>query len=54
MSRNQVDAKLWRSVERFVIIQPDGKQRVIDIARRASHNLHTQTLETIHTQYSQR
>ena len=32
-----------------MITQPDGKQRVIDNARLAGHNAHTQMLETIHT-----
>ncbi|CAE7839424.1 unnamed protein product [Symbiodinium sp. CCMP2592] len=39
----------WRPLERFVISQPDGKQRVIDNARKTGHNAHTQMLETIHT-----
>lgn len=31
----------WRAVERFLIIQPDGKQRAIDNARKSGHNHHT-------------
>ena len=39
----------WRAVERFLIIQPDGKQRVIDNARKSGHNMHTSMQETIST-----
>ena len=39
----------WRAVERFLIIQPDGKQRVIDNARKSGHNTHTSMQETIST-----
>ena len=39
----------WRAVERFLIIQPDGKQRVIDNARKSGHNRHTSMQETIST-----
>ena len=53
MSRTEVDAKFGhgkrRPLERFVIVQPDGKQRVIDNARKTGHNAHTSMLETIHT-----
>ena len=53
MSRAEVD-KLFgcgrrRPLERFVITQPDGKQRVIDNVRRTGHDAHIQMLETIHT-----
>ena len=53
MTRSEVDHRFgcgrWRALERFVITQPDGKQRVIDNARRTGHNDHTMMLETIHT-----
>lgn len=53
MSRAEVDKRFgrgrWRPLERFVITQPDGKQRVIDNARKTGHNAHTYMLETIHT-----
>ena len=39
----------WRPLERFMIIQADGKQRVIDNARKSGHNLHTAMSETITT-----
>ena len=39
----------WRAVERFLIVQPDGKQRVIDNARKSGHNIHTSMQETIST-----
>eukprot|EP00435_Cladocopium_sp_Y103_P010988 s1261_g2.t2 len=43
---------LWRPLERFLIVQPDGKERVIDNARHARRTLHnssTSMLETIYT-----
>ena len=53
LSKSEVDQKFgegrWRPLERFVITQPDGKQRVIDNARKTGHNEHTHMLETIHT-----
>ena len=39
----------WRAVERFLITQPDGKQRAIDNARKSGHNHHTTMPETIST-----
>ena len=39
----------WRAVERFLITQPDGKQRAIDNARKGGHNHHTTMPETIST-----
>lgn len=51
LSRAEVDAQFgkgqWKPLERFLIQQPDGKQRVIDNARRTGHNGHTSMLETI-------
>ena len=38
----------WQAVERFLIIQPDGK-RVIDNARKSGRNTHTAMQETIST-----
>eukprot|EP00435_Cladocopium_sp_Y103_P025431 s4491_g6.t1 len=39
----------WRFLERFLIIQHDGKKRVIDNGRKSGHNLHTMMQETIST-----
>eukprot|EP00435_Cladocopium_sp_Y103_P006376 s317_g2.t1 len=39
----------WRFMERFLITQPDGKQRVIDNGRKSGHNRMTQMQETITT-----
>ena len=39
----------WRPLERFLIVQPDGKERVIDNARRTLHNSSTAMPETIYT-----
>ena len=39
----------WRPLERFMIVQADGKQRVIDNARKSGHNQHTTMNETITT-----
>lgn len=39
----------WRPMERFMILQADGKKRVIDNARKSLHNTHTELFETIHT-----
>ena len=39
----------WRHLERFLIAQSCGKQRVIDNARRTGHNRHTLLGETICT-----
>ncbi|CAE7257437.1 unnamed protein product [Symbiodinium microadriaticum] len=53
LTRSHVDKLFgrggWRPLERFLIIQPDGKQRVIDNAKRTGHNDHVQMLETIFT-----
>ena len=52
MTRSQLDARFgrggWRPLERFLIVQADGKLRVIDNARRTGHNLHTEMNEIIH------
>eukprot|EP00435_Cladocopium_sp_Y103_P000858 s5581_g1.t1 len=39
----------WRPLERFQIVQADGKKRMIDNARRTEHNQHTAMTETIFT-----
>ena len=39
----------WRFLERFLIVQPDGKKRVIDNGRKSGHNLHTQIRQKIST-----
>lgn len=39
----------WRFMERFLIQQPDGKQRVIDNGRKSGHNRVTHMHETITT-----
>lgn len=39
----------WRFLERFLVVQPDGKKRVIDNGRKSGHNTHTQMYETIST-----
>ena len=39
----------WRPLERFMITQECGKQRLIDNARKTGHNLHTELSETITT-----
>ena len=39
----------WRPLERFIITQPCGKQRVIDNARKTEHNAATTLHETIYT-----
>ena len=39
----------WRFMERFLIQQPDGKQRVIDNGRKSGHNMVTHMHETITT-----
>ncbi len=39
----------WRAFSRFLLVQPDGKQRAIDDARRSGHNRMTTLHETIHT-----
>ena len=39
----------WRPMERFLIVQSDGKKRVIDNARKSGHNSVTTLFETIHT-----
>ena len=53
LTRAEVDKRFghggWRPLERFLIVQPDGKQRVIDNAKRTGHNDHVQMLETIFT-----
>ena len=53
LTRADVDKRFgrggWRPLERFLIVQPDGKQRVIDNAKRTGHNDHVQMLETIFT-----
>ena len=38
-----------RFLERFLVVQPDGKKRVIDNGRKSGHNVHTQMHETIST-----
>eukprot|EP00435_Cladocopium_sp_Y103_P048679 s223_g14.t1 len=52
-TRSALDAMfgrgMWRPLERFLIVQPDGKERVIDNARRTLHNSSTSMLETIYT-----
>ena len=52
-SRAQMDATFqrggWRPVPRFLVTQPCGKQRLIDDAKKGSHNLATSMTETIHT-----
>ena len=53
MSRSQMDSLFgpgqWRPLERFIIKQPDGKQRVIDNARKTLHNACASLQETIST-----
>eukprot|EP00434_Breviolum_minutum_P039847 symbB.v1.2.035390.t1/scaffold4753.1/size44016/3 len=39
----------WRPMERFLVVQSDGKKRVIDNARKSGHNTVTTLFETIHT-----
>ena len=39
----------WRPLERFLVIDPSGKPRVIDNARKTEHNRATLMRETIHT-----
>ena len=39
----------WRPLQRFLIVQPDGKERVIDNARKTLHNSSTAMMETIYT-----
>ena len=39
----------WRPLERFLVIDPSGKPRVIDNARKSLHNKATLMPETIHT-----
>ena len=39
----------WRCLERFMILQSDGKKRVIDNGRKSGHNSHTEMQETITT-----
>ena len=39
----------WRPLERFLIVQPCGKQRIIDNARKTKHNAATTMHETIWT-----
>ena len=39
----------WRPLERFLHVQPCGKHRVIDNARRTLHNSNTSMQETIST-----
>ena len=39
----------WRAFSRFLLVQPDGKKRAIDDARRSGHNRMTTLHETIHT-----
>ena len=52
-TREEVDSMFgksqWRPLERFLIVQPCGKKRVIDNARKTSHNAATVMSETIHT-----
>ena len=52
-TREAMDAEFgagqWRPLERFLITQPCGKQRVIDNARKTQHNAATTLHETIYT-----
>ena len=52
-TRDEVDGMFgkhqWRPLERFLVVQPCGKKRVIDNARKTSHNAATSMTETIHT-----
>ena len=52
-SREEIDGMFgksqWRPLERFLIVQPCGKKRVIDNTRKTSHNAATVMSETIHT-----
>ena len=52
-SRAQMDLTFqregWRPVPRFLVTQPCGKQRLIDDAKKGSHNLATSMTETIYT-----
>ena len=53
LTRSEVDARFgrgqWRPLERFLIVQPDGKRRMIDNARKTLHNEFTTMFETIFT-----
>eukprot|EP00435_Cladocopium_sp_Y103_P038090 s83_g10.t1 len=53
LDRQDLDARFgkgqWRPLERFLIVQPDGKERVIDNAKRTLHNSSTSMVETIYT-----
>ena len=53
MTKLEVDDRFgvgqWRPMERFMIVQADGKKRVIDNARKSQHNEQTTLFETIHT-----
>ena len=52
-TKEEMDAQFgpdnWRPLERFLITQPCGKQRVIDNARKTQHNQATMMSETIYT-----
>ena len=52
-TRDEIDGMFgkhqWRPLERFLVVQPCGKKRVIDNARKTSHNAATSMTETIHT-----
>ena len=52
-TRDEIDGMFgkhqWRPLERFLVVQPCGKKRVIDNARKTSHNAATAMSETIHT-----
>ena len=45
----EFDKGNWKFLERFLVVQPDGKKRVIDNGRKSGHNAHTQMHETIST-----
>ena len=53
MFRQEVDDLFghwkWRPLEQFLIRQADGKDRVIDNARKTGHNAHTEMCETMFT-----
>lgn len=53
LTKEDLDARFgegqWRPLERFLITQPCGKQRVIDNAKKTQHNRATTMSETIYT-----
>ena len=52
-SREEMDRRFgrgqWRPLVRFAAVQPSGKVRGIDDAKRTLHNSHSELLETIYT-----